>query len=366
MFFKRERISAWIAVLVMMLTSIGCNAVETTVSTIETQPIGLSSAEASHSNSSSVSGTSLYSGSNEPGSSVASDTNRTTNAPTTLKNVINKSSALVSVSDVRKSTTGAGWTITTASKTSISKSNTTQSSSSPLDKESVSTVSKNWEDLGNILILGDSYSTFQGYIPDGYSCWYVNPPENETDVTSVEETWWKLLLGETRANLLRNDSYSGSTICNYGYGGIDTSLTGIGISFIARLDRLIEQGYFEQNQVDTILIFGGTNDAWVPSPVGSVKYSGWTSADLRNALPAFCYLLDRIKTNVPNARIINIVNDGILNSTRLVSGYQNACTHYNVECLTLQNVAKQSGHPSVAGMQAIKDQLVAYLKAHVK
>lgn len=360
MFLSRKRISAWILVLAMMLASIGCNAVETTVSTIETQPAGLSSTEVSHSNSSSVSGTSLYS---KPGSSITSDTNRMTNAPTTLKNITDKSRGSVSVSSPRKSTTTVRRTTTTASKTSISKSTTTRPSSSLSD---TSTVFKRWEELGNILILGDSYSTFKGYIPDGYSYWYVNPPENETDITSVEETWWKLLLGETKANLLRNDSYSGSTICNYGYGGSDTSLTGAGISFIARLDRLIEQGYFEQNQVDTIFIFGGTNDAWVPSPVGSVKYSGWTSTDLRNALPAFCYLLDRIKTYVPNARIINIINDGILNSTQLVNGYQNACTHYNVECLTLQNVAKQSGHPSVAGMQAIKDQLVAYLKTHVK
>ena len=29
--------------------------------------------------------------------------------------------------------------------------------------------------FGNILIIGDSYSTFKGFSPEGYSYWY--PPE---------------------------------------------------------------------------------------------------------------------------------------------------------------------------------------------
>ncbi|MGN1154773.1 MAG: SGNH/GDSL hydrolase family protein, partial [Agathobacter sp.] len=40
-------------------------------------------------------------------------------------------------------------------------------------------------------ILGDSYSTYDGYVPDDYATWY-NDHGNEApnDMTSVEQTWW--------------------------------------------------------------------------------------------------------------------------------------------------------------------------------
>ena len=48
----------------------------------------------------------------------------------------------------------------------------------------------------NVLILGDSYSTFNGYIPDGYITYYSENERPETDVRRVEETWWHSLLSE--------------------------------------------------------------------------------------------------------------------------------------------------------------------------
>lgn len=42
-----------------------------------------------------------------------------------------------------------------------------------------------------VSVLGDSYSTFEGFIPKGYATWYspTAPPET-TDVNKVEQTWW--------------------------------------------------------------------------------------------------------------------------------------------------------------------------------
>lgn len=42
-----------------------------------------------------------------------------------------------------------------------------------------------------VAVLGDSYSTFEGFIPKGYATWYspTTPPET-TDVNKVEQTWW--------------------------------------------------------------------------------------------------------------------------------------------------------------------------------
>ena len=41
----------------------------------------------------------------------------------------------------------------------------------------------------NLLIFGDSYSTFCNYIPDGFVTYYPN-----LDVDNVEKTWWKNLI----------------------------------------------------------------------------------------------------------------------------------------------------------------------------
>ena len=42
-----------------------------------------------------------------------------------------------------------------------------------------------------VAVLGDSYSTFEGFFPKGYATWYspTAPPET-TDVNKVEQTWW--------------------------------------------------------------------------------------------------------------------------------------------------------------------------------
>ena len=42
-----------------------------------------------------------------------------------------------------------------------------------------------------VAVLGDSHSTFEGFIPKGYATWYspTAPPET-TDVNKVEQTWW--------------------------------------------------------------------------------------------------------------------------------------------------------------------------------
>lgn len=64
-----------------------------------------------------------------------------------------------------------------------------------------------------ISILGDSYSTFEEYIPNGNEPWYFKRPvENRTDVVDVKQTWWWQLISEDGYILGVNDSYSGATI----------------------------------------------------------------------------------------------------------------------------------------------------------
>lgn len=208
-------------------------------------------------------------------------------------------------------------------------------------------------ELGNVLILGDSYSTFEGQIPAGYACYYTTTPRPETDVTKLEQTWWYRLFKETNANLLLNSSYSGSTICNTGYDKVDYTDR----SFISRLDELIENGFFENNRVDTLFIFGGTNDSWAGSPVGEIKYENWSKDDLYAVLPAVCYLLHRVKTATNVKKTYVIVNTSL--STAIEKGLLEAAAHYGVNSVRLEKIAKNGGHPSIEGMENIKNEILA-------
>ena len=102
-------------------------------------------------------------------------------------------------------------------------------------------------DFKNVLIFGDSYSTFAGYIPNGFAVYYSDNGSGETDVSKVSETWWYQLLKESNSELIQNNSWSGSTVCYTGYDG-DCSETS---SFIGRLNKLACAGFFEKNEINT-------------------------------------------------------------------------------------------------------------------
>ena len=198
-----------------------------------------------------------------------------------------------------------------------------------------------------ISILGDSYSTFEGFVsPSTNAIWY--PAQNKAnDVANVNQTWWYMLLKEYDAVLEKNNSYSGATICNTGYNRMNSSVS----SYVTRMKNL--------GDPDLIIILGGTNDSWADSPIGSYKYNDWTDDDLKNFRPAFGYMLDYIVKQYPQARVINVINTDL---KRDISDAQTfLCSYYEVECIQLNNIEKQSGHPSIKGMISIKDQILSVI-----
>ena len=230
--------------------------------------------------------------------------------------------------------------------------------------DNVRGVNEDVVNLGNVFILGDSYSTFEEYIPYiSDAAWYRKTPAFVTNVDAVTETWWWQLLNETDSNLLVNASYSGTTMCNVGYNNADSTST----SFTTRLQKYIDEGYFEENHVDTFFLFGGTNDVWSNADnkrdVGAVKYADWTKEDLNQIIPAFCYLLSQIKTQVKPTRLVFVLNDELASwDTSIVEGYKTACAYYGVNLVELSGITKQSGHPDELGMTAIKTQIIAYCR----
>lgn len=209
--------------------------------------------------------------------------------------------------------------------------------------------------LGNVFILGDSYSSFDGYIPNDYGFWYPNKNEEQTDVKEVSQTWWWQLMEATGSNLVRNESWSGTTICNTCRPALD-----IQTSFVNRFEKLVNDGFFKQNNIDTFFIFGGTNDSWIDSPIGELIFQNWQEDDLLCVLPAISYLFYRIKTILPNARIVSIINTDL--KAIIIDGVKKAAEHFGVEYLQLENISKQYGHPDIKGMSQIKDQVLSFFE----
>ena len=206
--------------------------------------------------------------------------------------------------------------------------------------------------MRNILILGDSYSTFEGCIPEGYATYYP-----ALDVTRAEQTWWSRVLRATGARLAQNNSWSGSTVCYTAYDGVDCSRTN---SFICRYRKLKKEGFFEKNAVDTVLVFGGTNDSWANAPLGEIRFDDPGESDLFCVLPAICHLAASLKRDLPKAEIVLMINTGI--KEPIQNALEAAAAHYGVKSLRLRDIEKEAGHPTAEGMAQICKQVLAVLK----
>lgn len=205
-----------------------------------------------------------------------------------------------------------------------------------------------------VSILGDSYSTYEDFVtPATNELWYyAKNSEQKTDVKNVRQTWWHQLIKENGWRLAVNNSYSGATISYTGYDGNDYSPR----SFNTRMDNL--------GQPDIIFIFGATNDSWAGSPIGDFKYEGIKKADLYEFRPALAHMLRWMTDRYVNTEIYFILNTEL--KDEINTSVKTICEHYGVPVITLTEVDKISGHPSVKGMRQIADQVNSFLKSNAK
>ena len=200
-----------------------------------------------------------------------------------------------------------------------------------------------------ISILGDSYSTFKGYVvPDSNYVWYPQENPANNDVQDVRQLWWQQLIRNHQGyRLCQNNSFSGATVCHTGYDGADYSDR----SYCTRLWNL--------GSPDVILVFGGTNDTWAKSPIGDFQYGNWKKNDLYKFRPAMAYVLENLQNRYPGVRIYVIINDIL--SDEVTASMKTICQHYHVSYIQLHDIDKQWGHPSQKGMQQIAEQVAAAL-----
>ena len=205
-----------------------------------------------------------------------------------------------------------------------------------------------------VSILGDSYSTYEDFVtPATNELWYyAKNSEQKTDVKDVRQTWWHQLIKENGWRLAVNNSYSGATISYTGYDGNDYSPR----SFNTRMDNL--------GQPDIIFIFGATNDSWAGSPIGDFKYEDIKKADLYEFRPALAHMLRWMTDRYVNTEIYFILNTEL--KDEINTSVKTICEHYGVPVITLTEVDKISGHPSVKGMRQIADQVNSFLKSNAQ
>lgn len=134
----------------------------------------------------------------------------------------------------------------------------------------------------SLTIIGDSISTFYGFIPEGYAFTY--PYE---DLQDVSQTWWVQVCEQTGMSLYSNASYSGG----YVTGDIEdeTGITAIGKRRLA--DAAVPLHESAGGSPDIIMILAGTNDCW-------------QARELSVFSDAYDYLLSQLSERFPEAEII--------------------------------------------------------------
>ena len=206
-----------------------------------------------------------------------------------------------------------------------------------------------------VSILGDSISTFRGYIPDGYAYFYPDPTSK---LNGVNDTWWMKVINKLGMKLLKNNSWAGSCV---------SSGTGNGATVNdSRLAELVDGDV----KPDIILLFMGSNDC------GSqyVELSTFTSSYkiMLDKMIALCPDAEIYIMTLPPSKLYTEANRVEYNKVII-----NYATEYNLPLINMDNVyggnnctdyLVDSAHLNLSGMEKFAELVVENLlsKAGIK
>lgn len=223
------------------------------------------------------------------------------------------------------------------------------------------TLYAKWEEATmentNIAIMGDSISTFYSPNSKVNSIWQGENeyyyPKYAPSVSSVSSTWWYQTIEALGANLLVNNSLSGSAVCVGNNKAMDRA-------------RILKNMY---NNVipDVLIIYMGVNDG-----VSKVSQSQFAKG--------YRQMLDLIKTNFPSCQVFvctlpyETYTDGTYRAG-YNSTIENLAEEYNLPVIDLSNIWDETTeiknnwhylsdniHPGVLGMQKISQQAIKSIK----
>jgi len=144
-------------------------------------------------------------------------------------------------------------------------------------------------------LLGDSITTFSGWIPSGYAVYYPRG-----DVDTVDKTWWYKLLQMSGMTLCRNAAWSGSSVTGNSQG----STAAAGCSDI-RINDLTNPD--TGDTPDIIICYITTND-WANGSqhaIGSFDCNDDLPAEgnVTDIAPAYALMLYKIRNKYPDALV---------------------------------------------------------------
>lgn len=174
-------------------------------------------------------------------------------------------------------------------------------------------------------ILGDSISTFEGWIPsanrvyyDGYNC----------DVEAVDDTWWMKLIHALDMELCVNNSWSNSRVTN------TDSWKSAGCTIRCR------QLHKEAITPDVIIVYMGINDFNNNVPLGCYDGTGSLPTSTKSFREAYAIMLDSLMSHYETSEIwvctlpySNAADTQLLDATCNKNG--NSLTDYNDAILEL-------------------------------
>ena len=220
-----------------------------------------------------------------------------------------------------------------------------------------------------ISILGDSISTFAGYIPvaDGFNLdhevWYPN----DNLLTDVNETWWMQIINNLNMKLGINDSWESTEVYNYIDEEVNSTFDGTK-ACMASLTRIQNLG--SNGTPDVIFFFGGTNDITQSRPLGTFNPdTAPTEVDLISVkwdtvADAYIDAIMRMQYYYPDAQIVSILpyyrhSQGTAKVNKYNNLFATICEYYGVFCVDLRNcgISRENipdgTHPNADGMDYI-------------
>lgn len=141
--------------------------------------------------------------------------------------------------------------------------------------------------MKQISIIGDSISTYYGYVPDGYKVYYNEETALKNQLTSVDDTWWRIVCKHLGAEICVNNSYSGSRVSGNGFE-------------CASSDERTSSLHTEGATPDLILLYIGAND--FGRGIGIKENPFFYKEAI--FYDAYKNMLQRIKNNYPDSQII--------------------------------------------------------------
>jgi len=233
------------------------------------------------------------------------------------------------------------------------------------DTSSASTGDSIVERVRSFSVLGNSISTYSGYIPSGYANYYT------ASKLDVKDTWWMQLSSKDDLELASNASWSASFVTNKTGENANSFFTSEN-----RIKALSAKGI-----PNIIFVLGGTND-WGKSTGYLGDYPSENHFDLTTFRGAYSYLVVQLKNKYPKASIIccsilprkqsrtqknslGVTQQDIDESIKYICNYYNTYFMDMSICGLEKNINKYTIdglHPNKEGMKIIADYIYHQMK----